>query len=97
MTFNMPVFICGCISFSSDNGSKINQIYVLNSDPDNQIYKGFVPAKMSCDQKVFDALSSDISKYPFQVTVSVRNKTSGGKTVQHVVDVVQSPLQKKAS
>lgn len=97
MTFNMPVLVSGCISFQPDQGQKINQLYVLNNDIGNTMYKGFVPSKMSCDQLVIDALSSDPKDYPRELTVTVRNKTSGGKTVQHVVGIVQSPAQKKAS
>lgn len=97
MTFDMPVLLAGAMSFQPDNGGRINQLYVMNSDPENTMYKGLTPSKMSCDQIVFDALTSDVSEYPRQVTIKVRNKTSGGKTVQQAVGIVQSPAQKKAS
>lgn len=83
MSFEMPVNVCGAMSFQPDGGNRINQIYCLNQDPSNPMYKGMVPAKMNCDESVFQQLSSIPEDFPMQVTLVVTNKTSGGKTVQH--------------
>lgn len=89
MQFQMPVMLVGGLSFQPDSGSRINQLYVLNFDSSSDIHKGFVPAKMSCDQSAYDALPKDYSAYPMQATLTVINKTSGGKTVQHVLAIVK--------
>ena len=83
MTFEMPVVVCGAMSFKPEGGDRINQIYCLNQDPTNTMYKGMVPAKMNCDEVIFQTLSNNPEDFPMQVTLVVRNKTSGGKTVQH--------------
>ena len=83
MTFEMPVLVCGSMSFQPDNGNRINQLYVLNQDPENPMYKGLIPAKMNCDESVFQQLPQVTDGYPMQVTLVVTNKTSGGKTVQY--------------
>ncbi|WP_420590309.1 hypothetical protein [Bacterioplanoides sp.] len=97
MQFPMPVTICGAMSFQPDNGNRINQIFVVNSDPDNPNYKGTVPAKMACDQVLFDQLPTDQSAYPMDCTILVRNKTAGGKTVQHALTLQQTDKKAKAS
>lgn len=88
LTFNMPVLLMGAISFQPETGGKINQLYSMNVDPSNPIYKGFVHSKISCDQAVFDQLPTDPSAYPKQFTLIVRNKSSAGKTIQHAVGIV---------
>jgi hypothetical protein len=92
MTFEMPVMLCGAMSFLPDGGNRINQIYCLNQDPSNTMYKGMVPAKMSCDEVVFQSLSAKPEDFPMQVTLVVTNKTSGGKTVQHAQAVKLPPV-----
>jgi hypothetical protein len=92
MTFEMPVMLCGAMSFLPDGGSRINQIYCLNQDPTNAMYKGMVPAKMSCDEIVFQSLSMNNEDFPMQVTLVVSNKTVGGKTVQHAQSVKLPPV-----
>lgn len=94
MQFEMPVLLAGAMSFLPDNGNRINQLYVLNSDESNTMYKGLVPAKMSCDQEVFNLLSQKIDDFPQQATLVVKNKTSGGKTVQHAIGI-KMPSPKK--
>ena len=94
MIFEMPVLICGAMSFQPDQGNRINQLFALNEDSENPIYRGLVPSKMTCDEVVFQQLPADPTKFPIQLTLKVRNKTSGGKTVQHVVGVVQQGAKK---
>lgn len=87
MSFEMPVVVCGAMSFLPENGNRINQIYCLNQDPENDMYKGLVPAKMGCDEHVFNQLSKNPEDYPMQVVLNVTNKTVGGKTVQYAKSV----------
>lgn len=94
MQFQMPVTLVGGMSFQPDQGNRINQLYVLNCDPSNDMYRGYVPAKMSCDQVVIDGLSKNPADYPMQVTVMVINKTQAGKTVQHVLSIVKDSAKK---
>lgn len=89
MQFQMPVMLVGGMSFQPETGGRINQIYVLNNDPTSDLYKGFVPAKMSCEQSLFDGLSKDASAYPVNVLLTVINKTQGGKTVQHALSLTK--------
>ena len=92
MSFEMPVVVCGSMSFLPDGGNRINQLYCLNQDPENPMYKGMVPAKMNCDEFVFNQLSSNPDDYPMQVTLVVTNKTSGGKTVQYAKSIKLPPV-----
>lgn len=94
MQFQMPVTLIGGMSFQPDNGNRINQLYVINADPSNTMYRGYVPAKMSCEQAVIDGLSQNPADYPMNVTLTVQNKTQGGKTVQHALSVVREPAKK---
>ena len=94
MQFQMPVTLVGGMSFQPDQGNRINQLYVLNADPSNSMYRGYVPAKMSCEQVVIDGLSNNPADYPMNATLTVINRTSGGKTVQHVLSVVKEPSKK---
>ena len=87
MQFEMPVKLCGAMSFQPDNGNRINQLYVLNEDPENPMYAGLIPAKMNCDEACFQTLSKNVADYPMDVTLVVKNKTSGGKTVQYAMAV----------
>lgn len=96
MQFQMPVTLIGGMSFQPDNGNRINQLFVMNTDPSSSIYRGYVPAKISCDQSVVDGLSQNPADYPMNITLIVQNKTQGGKTVQHALSVVREP-SKKAS
>lgn len=91
-TFPMPVRLIGAMSFKNKEGQVISTLYTINSDPENEIYAGLIPAKMSCDESVFPKIPKN-SRFPIDVTLQVRNKTSGGKTVQHAVDIV---IDKKA-
>lgn len=95
MTFEMPVLLCGSMSFQPDNGNRISQLYVLNQDEENQMYKGLIPAKMNCEEAVFQQLASSASDYPQQVTLLVTNKTSGGKTVQYAKGLKLTPKAPK--
>lgn len=97
MQFQMPVTLIGGMSFQPDNGNRINQLYVINADPGNTMYRGYVPAKMSCDQAIIDSLSNNPADYPMNVTLTVLNKTQGGKTVQHALSIVREPAQKKTA
>lgn len=97
MQFEMPVLLVGGMSFQPETGGRINQLYVLNSDPSSGMYRGFVPAKMSCEQSVFDSLPTDPASYPIQATLTVINRTQGGKTVQFALGIVQKNLPKKAA
>lgn len=94
MQFQMPVMLVGGMSFQPDTGNRINQLYVLNCDPSNDMYRGYVPAKMSCDLSIIDGLSKNPSDYPMQCTVMVINKTQAGKTVQHVLSIVKDTVKK---
>lgn len=94
MQFQMPVTLIGGMSFQPDNGNRINQLYVINADPSNTMYRGYVPAKMSCDQAIIDSLSNNPADYPMNVTLIVLNKTQGGKTVQHALSIVREPAKK---
>lgn len=94
MQFQMPVTLIGGMSFQTDKGDRINQLYVINTDPTNSIYRGYVPAKMSCDQAIVDSLSNNPADYPMNVTLTVLNKTQGGKTVQHALSIVREPAKK---
>ena len=87
MQFEMPVKLAGAMSFQPDNGSRINQLYLLNQDPTNDMYRGMIPAKMSCDQIVVEGLSKNPDDFPQDVVLTVVNKTSGGKTVQHALAI----------
>ena len=84
------------MSFQPDNGNRINQIYVINSDPSNPMYKGAVPAKMTCEQTLFDQLPQDLSQYPLEITVICLNKSQGGKTVQHALTIQKETTKSKA-
>ena len=94
MQFQMPVTLIGGMSFQTDKGDRINQLFVINTDPTNSIYRGYVPAKMSCDQAIIDSLSNNPADYPVNVTLIVLNKTQGGKTVQHALSIVREPAKK---
>lgn len=94
MQFQMPVTLIGGMSFQTDKGDRINQLFVINTDPTNSIYRGYVPAKMSCDQAIVDSLSNNPADYPVNVTLIVLNKTQGGKTVQHALSIVREPAKK---
>ncbi len=94
MQFQMPVTLIGGMSFQTDKGDRINQLFVINTDPTNSIYRGYVPAKMSCDQAIVDSLSNNPADYPMNVTLTVLNKTQGGKTVQHALSIVREPAKK---
>ncbi|MCA6059744.1 hypothetical protein HUF18_08165 [Thalassolituus sp. ST750PaO-4] len=94
MQFQMPVTLIGGMSFQTDKGDRINQLFVINTDPTNSIYRGYVPAKMSCDQAIVDSLSNNPADYPMNVTLIVLNKTQGGKTVQHALSIVREPAKK---
>lgn len=96
MQFDMPVTLTGGMSFQPDNGSRINQLFVLNYDPTSGMYRGLVPAKMNCEQSVFDSLSTNPADYPMQATLTVINRTQGGKTVQYAMGIVQKNMPKKA-
>lgn len=94
MQFQMPVTLVGGMSFQPDSGNRINQIFVLNCDPSSDMYRGFVPAKISADQALVDSLSKDLKDYPRQVLLTVINKTQGGKTVQHALNIVPDSSKK---
>jgi len=96
MEFEMPVTLVGGMSFQLENGNRINQLYVLNSDPTNPNYRGFVPARMNCEELVVKSLSQNLNDYPMNVKLRVVNKTSGGKTVQHCLGFVHDAPVKKA-
>lgn len=85
------------MSFQPDNGNRINQVYVLNSDASNPMYRGMVPAKMNCDQSLFEQLPSDPASYPMNATLICVNKTQGGKTVQHALSMQKESTSRKAS
>lgn len=98
MQFEMPVTLVGGMSFQPDSGNRINQLFVMNYDPSNSIYRGFVPAKMSCEQTVTDSLSQNPADYPMNVRLVVINRTQGGKTVQHCLSIVkESAAGRKAA
>ena len=97
MQFEMPVTLVGGMTFQPDNGNRINQLFVLNSDPTNPMYRGFVPAKMTCEQVVVDSLSQNPADYPMNVKLTVINKTQGGKTVQHCLSIIKEQPSRKAS
>ena len=94
MQFDMPVVLVGAMSFQPDSGNRINQLYTLNQDPTNPMYRGMVPAKMSCEQSVFEGLSQNPEDFPVTVTLTVVNKTAGGKTVQHAMAIKPAPKNK---
>jgi len=100
MQFEMPVTLVGGMTFQPDQGNRINQLYVLNCDPTNQMYRGFVPAKMTCEQVVIDSLSNDPKDYPMEARLVVINRTQGGKTVQHCLSIMKdsatAPTGRKA-
>lgn len=92
--FPMPVTLIGAMTFQPDQGGRINQLYVINSDAGNDMYRGYVPAKMTCDQIVVDSLPKDPAQYPMTVTLTVRNRTKAGSTVQHAVGIMREPAKK---
>jgi hypothetical protein len=87
MSFEMPVQLVGGMTFKPEGGNLINQLYVLNADDASTMYKGYVPAKMNCDEVVFQQIPKDSSSYPMIATLIVTNKTQGGKTVQHATGI----------
>lgn len=95
MQFEMPVTLTGGMSFQPENGNRINQLFVLNYDPTLGMNRGFVPAKINCEQSVFESLSNNPADYPMQATLTVINRTQGGKTVQYAMSIVQKNMPKK--
>lgn len=85
--FDMPVKLLGAMSFNNDKGESVSRLYVINSDPSNDMYVGFVPASVPCDPVIFSKLSKTAS-YPIDLVLKVRSKSSGNKITQHAIDIV---------
>ena len=81
MQATMNVQLVGTASYNMDSG-ELNQIFVIVPDPENKNVRGYSVAKMQCARCVFDALPVDASAYPLDVTLTVKNKVSGGKVSQ---------------